>query len=113
MADQRRSLWQSLVSAKGPLSMPSRTETAAVPPLVMVEWEDSAQPVAQWSYLADWETGQAVRCTSVGWLIDDGEVKALAANVAEFSDTGRAQISGVMRIPARAVVRIVRLSEQN
>ena len=37
-------------------------------PLVFVEWEDSAQPVSNWSYLADIEEASAVVCASVGWL---------------------------------------------
>ena len=51
-------------------------------PLVMIEWEDSAQPLPNWRYLADFEADGAVLCTSVGWLIHDGEdVKALAPNM--------------------------------
>ena len=37
--------------------------------LVMIEWEDSAQPLPNLSYLADFVADRAVLCTSVGWLI--------------------------------------------
>ena len=39
------------------------------PPLVLIEWEDSAQPVAVWQYLDEIETPKVVQCQSVGFLI--------------------------------------------
>ena len=81
-------------------------------PLVFIEWEDSARPVATWAYLADFETPSAVKCVSVGWLIHDGtEVKVLAPNMGELGNTEALQVSGVIRIPARSVTRLVRLVE--
>ena len=81
-------------------------------PLVLIEWEDSAQPTSGWQYLADFECGQAVQCASVGWLIEDGEkVKALAPNLGEVGTTESAQASGIIRIPARCITRVVRLEE--
>lgn len=50
-------------------------------PLVMIEWEDSAQPIAQWQFLSDLELPGVVRCVSVGWLVRDDHVKALAPPV--------------------------------
>lgn len=79
--------------------------------LVLIEWEDSGQPSSSWQFLADFTEPEAVSCVSVGWLIHDGEdVKALAQNM---GDIGRAsmQVSGVIRIPARCVVRTVSLEE--
>ena len=79
------------------------------PPLVLIEWEDSAQPVAAWQYLADIDQPEVVRCQSVGFLIFDGDdVKALAPNVGDLGKE-HAQASGVMRIPARCVTRVQRL----
>lgn len=79
------------------------------PPLVLVEWEDSAQPTATWQYLAELDPPEVVRCQSVGFLIYDGDdVKALAPNVGDLGGE-HAQASGVMRIPARCVTRIRRL----
>ena len=79
------------------------------PPLVLIEWEDSAQPVAAWQYLDDIERQEIVQCQSVGFLIHDGkDVKALAPNVGELG-TEHAQVSGVIRIPARCVTRVRRL----
>ena len=81
-------------------------------PLVLIEWEDSAQPVPAWSYLTDFEAGRAVLCASVGWLIHDGDdVKALAPNMAGLRPGSDVQISGVIRIPARCVVRVTLLDE--
>jgi len=82
------------------------------PPLVLIEWEDSARPIPEWLWLEDWQQGEIVRCASVGWLIEDGDVKALAPNTGDVGPDGPAQVSGVIRIPARAVVRMVRLEEQ-
>ncbi len=79
------------------------------PPLVLVEWEDSAQPDGQWRFLDNWSAPTVVHCTSVGFLIYDGpDVKALAPNMAETNEPD-AQASGVIRIPARCVTRIKQL----
>ena len=37
-------------------------------PLVMIQWEDSAQPTPGWELLANVETPAIVTCASVGWL---------------------------------------------
>lgn len=74
------------------------------PKLVLIEWEDSARPVPEWSWLdgSVWES--VTRCKSVGWLIHDGkDVKALAPNIGEMC--GDSQVSGVIRIPTRCIVR--------
>ncbi len=54
------------------------------PSLVLVEWEDSAQPMAAWQYLAELDLPEVVRCQSVDFFIYDGDdVKALAPNVGD------------------------------
>ncbi len=74
--------------------------------LVLIEWEDSAQPVPSWQWLSAYEEPYIVKCRSVGWLIHDGErVKALAPNLGTLDDED-AQVSGVIRIPAKAVTAI-------
>lgn len=81
-------------------------------PLVMVEWQDSAQPISSWIYLSDVPEPRIVECVSVGWLIQDGDVvKALAPNVGNLGDPDAAQASGVIRIPTRCITRLVRLRE--
>lgn len=81
------------------------------PPLVLIEWEDSAQPVAAWQLVADLDEPEIVRCVSVGFLIHDGEsVKALAPNMGDVGESNE-QISGLIRIPTRCVVRVARLVE--
>ena len=81
-------------------------------PLVLIEWEDSAQPIPSWGFLSDLEVGGPVRCVSVGWLVhDDDEVKAVAANVGEIDRADSVQVSGVIRIPARAVLKLTRLGQ--
>jgi len=79
------------------------------PSLVLIEWEDSAQPDGQWRYIDGLNPGTIVRCTSVGYLLEsDAKTKALAQNVAALG-TDDAQASGIIRIPTRAVTRIKRL----
>ena len=80
-------------------------------PLVMIEWEDSAQPSPSWAFLANTKPSRAVRCVSVGWLIENGKkVKALAPNMGDLGESD-VQVSGVIRIPARSVVKVTRLKE--
>lgn len=80
------------------------------PQLVFIDWEDSAQPLAEWRYLDDLGPLEVVQCQSVGFLVHDGDdVKVLAPNV---GDLGRehAQACGLMRIPTRCIVRVRQLS---
>ena len=79
------------------------------PPLVLIEWEDSVQPVRIWQHLDELDAHEVMHCQSIGFLIYNGDdVKALAPNVAELG-TDDAQASGVIRIPARCVTRVRRL----
>jgi hypothetical protein len=81
-------------------------------PLVLVEWEDSTQPVPAWVYAEGFDPGGVVRCASVGWLLYDGEdLKAVAPNMGGLDSKCSAQVSGVIRIPTRCVVRIIPLGE--
>jgi hypothetical protein len=82
-------------------------------PLVLIEWEDSVQPVPGWHPVAAYKSVEAIKCVSVGWLIcDTVDVKALAPNFADVNDPDEIQASGVIRIPTRAVRRIVPLTEE-
>jgi hypothetical protein len=78
----------------------------------MVEWEDSAQPIPSWSYLASFEAPGTIRCVSVGWLIrDDDQMKALAPNMGAIDDKNSVQVSGVIQIPTRCVLHVTTLAE--
>jgi len=77
------------------------------PPLVLAEWEDSAQPKSNWVFLSDFEKPEIIKCVSVGWLINDGaDVKALAPNIGDGE-----QASGIICIPSRCITRLVKLKE--
>lgn len=67
--------------------------------------------MSAWTFLADHEPPPAVRCVSVGWLIEDGDVKALAPNMGGLESGNSLQVSGVIRIPARCVLRVVKIKE--
>lgn len=78
----------------------------------MIEWEDSAQPIPSWVYLASFEPTGTIRCASVGWLIrDDGQMKALAPNMGAITDERSLQVSGVIQIPTSCVLRVTQLAE--
>jgi hypothetical protein len=80
--------------------------------LVLIEWEDSAQPVSAWQFQDDVKVA-AVRIASVGWLLKDGKkVKALAPNVGGLDGKTAPQVSGVISIPTRCVIQITSLVEQ-
>jgi len=79
--------------------------------LVLIEWEDSAQPTSAWQLKRDVKVA-AVRIASVGWLIKDRKsVKGLAQNVGGLDGKTAAQCSGVISIPTRCIVSIKPLSE--
>jgi hypothetical protein len=81
-------------------------------PLVMIEWEDSAQPIPSWTYLASFVPTGTIRCASVGWLIrDDDQMKAVAPNMGGINDERSLQVSGVIQIPTSCVLRVTLLSE--
>ncbi len=90
--------------------MSSRKARPAVPHrLVLVEWEDSAQPIPAWQWVADYGAPEIIRCVSVGYLIAETELAiAVAPNI---GDVGRERIqaSGIIRIPRSAVSKIVDL----
>jgi hypothetical protein len=78
----------------------------------MVEWEDSAQPIPSWQLLAEFAPLGTVRCVSVGWMIrDDHHMKAIAPNMGAVGTENSVQVSGVIQIPTRCVVKITALSE--
>lgn len=78
----------------------------------MIEWEDSAQPIPNWSYLASFEAPGTIRCVSVGWLIrDDGQMMALAPNMGAIDDENSVQVSGVIQIPTRCVLHVTPMTE--
>lgn len=80
--------------------------------LVLIEWVDSAQPVAAWRFLDDIEEVRPHRCQTVGHLIHDGEhtkVVALSIATTDSSDDW-GQAAGVATIPTRSVTRLVDLT---
>ena len=81
-------------------------------PLVMIEWEDSLQPVGSWSYLSDFKPRPSMRIASVGWLIhDSAETKVLAPNIGGLDDAENAQMTGAIHIPTRCVVSVQKIKE--
>ena len=81
-------------------------------PLVMIEWEDSAQPIPAWSYLASFEAPGTIRCVSVVWMIrDDKQMKVVAPNMGGVNTSGSLQVSGMIQIPTSCVLQITHLNE--
>jgi len=80
--------------------------------LVLIEWDDSAQPKPNWVFLSHIETPEIVKCVSVGWLVFDGKnVKALAPNIGDYDDSDSVQGSGIICIPSRSITRLVKLKD--
>ena len=81
------------------------------PPLVVIEWVDSGQPIPGWQWLEALDRRRPHRCVSVGFLIqDDEESKVLAPNLgASGGDNEWDQASGLITIPTAAVTKIGRL----
>ena len=81
--------------------------------LVIIEWLDSARPVAEWQHLSDYKKKNPISCVSVGFLIHDGDdVKALAPNMGDISDKGNIQASGIIHIPTCSVRKVTELIEK-
>jgi hypothetical protein len=77
--------------------------------LVMLEWEDSAQPIDHWQWVDDYRMPEVVKCVSVGFLISKTkQAVALAPNLGDIGRE-RVQASGILRIPRSAVRRLVEL----
>ena len=80
--------------------------------LVLIEWVDSAQPLSAWCFLDDLPASDVVHCRSVGWLVGNSrDVKILAPNIGDLKGGGSAQGSGFIRIPSKAITRLVELRE--
>ena len=68
------------------------------PPLVLIEWLDSGQPVPGWQWLEAIEPRRPHLCVSVGFLMqDDASAKVLAPNLGASDGSGDwDQASGVI-----------------
>ena len=79
------------------------------PPLVLIEWLDSGQPVSGWQWLQEIEPRRPHLCVLVGFLVqDDATAKVLAPNLGASNGSGDwDQASGVITIPASAVQRVL------
>jgi hypothetical protein len=76
-----------------------------MPKLVQIEWVDSRQPTASWQRVAHLDYLSECRCTSVGFLLRDGDTaKVLAVSVADEGD--EMQATGVFVIPTAAVLSV-------
>jgi hypothetical protein len=83
-------------------------------PLVIIRWQDSAQPIPAWKHLSQLPRTRPIECATVGWLLkDDADIKVLCQSVGDLDDPHNAQASGIMTIPARCVISIERLTEED
>lgn len=79
---------------------------------VAIEWIQPREPYGGWTDFEGFEPEPVQTCYSVGRLVhDDDCIKALAGSAMLVGDEERVMLSGVIEIPARCVVRIVRLVE--
>ena len=79
---------------------------------VEIEWIQPREPKGGWTDYESFEPAKVQTCLSIGRLIhDDDCIKAIAGSAMIVGDDDRVMLSGVIEIPARCVVRIVRLKE--
>ena len=85
------------------------------PPLVLVEWLDSGQPIPGWQWIEGLERRAPHRCLSVGFLVQDDEhAKVIAPNLgASGGDDEWDQASGLITIPTPAVTKLERLTSSS
>jgi hypothetical protein len=85
---------------------PKKPDPPSVPySLMVVEWEDSAQPIPAWQWVEDYELPEVVSCLSVGYVIAETDTAiALAPNLGDLAQP-KAQACGIIRIPRRAIIR--------
>jgi hypothetical protein len=82
-------------------------------PLVIIRWQDSAQPLPAWQYLSALPRTRPIECATVGWLLkDDDDIKVICQSVGDLDNPNNAQASGIMTIPARCVLSIEKLTEE-
>ena len=79
------------------------------PPLVMIEWEDSAQAAPQWKWLSEIDGPAIAQCVSAGFLVHDGKrEKRLAVSIG-CRDGKAEQASGIIAIPTRCITKLRRI----
>ena len=82
-------------------------------PLVIIRWEDSAQPLAAWQHLSRLKPAEPIECATVGWLVrDDATAKVVCQSIGGLGNPENAQASGIMTIPTRCVLSIENLSQE-
>ena len=75
--------------------------------LVLIEWIDSIQPVAEWKYINDAPSLESANCLSIGWLIKSNkEVIMIAPNICDI-ESDHSQASGFIRIPTCSIIKKV------
>jgi hypothetical protein len=80
------------------------------PPLVLIEWLDSGQPVPGGQWLEQIEPRRPHLCVSVGFLMQDEPLRCSPNLGASNGASDWDQASGVITIPASAVQRILPVS---
>ena len=79
--------------------------------LVLVDWEDSVQAVPGWQWLDNIKGPSIVQVKSVGWLICKNE-KELRLAVSVGGTSGEYQVSGVIAIPIRSILKITNIASR-
>jgi hypothetical protein len=87
----------------------------AVLGLYVVEWVDSQQPEHGWRFLDADDSYSPILVRSVGSVIrqSNPEVVVLCPSLSVLDEDGDIQAMGVLRIPARAIIRRWPLEYEN
>lgn len=72
-------------------------------PLMLIEWQDSRQPVPGWRRIYEYDEVSPLTIVSVGYMIKDTDVVVLCPNLGDV-DESNPQSIGCMQIPKICIV---------
>ena len=78
--------------------------------LLLVEWDDSRTADSGWRYLGEPGGAEAVKCRTVGWLIEEGDSALLLAQSLGDEATDAAQSMGRTAIARRQITAVYELA---
>lgn len=66
---------------------------------IIIEWNDSLQPVTGWHMMDDLPTLDVAKCKTVGWLVAENDSALMVAQNIADPESAQMQAGGLMRIP--------------
>lgn len=79
---------------------------------ILIEWNDSLQPVTGWHMIDDLPTLDVAKCQTVGWLVEENATALMVAQNIADPASDQMQAGGLMRIPKCCVTSCADLSSR-